>query len=119
MKRDQIFGGIGIVWGGFTVMNWYRAGRPVTPDEARQGLVSRQRGPALGRVAVCAMQIADIRERDGNLPPRSRPGLLRRAHLIHQDVNAAMPVEKMMPIRAESDLHVILLLIMPARQRIE
>jgi hypothetical protein len=29
MKRDQIFGGIGIAWGAFTVMNWYQVGRPV------------------------------------------------------------------------------------------
>ena len=39
MKRDQIFGGIGIVWGGFTVMNWYRAGRPVTFDESQFAVV--------------------------------------------------------------------------------
>jgi hypothetical protein len=35
MKRDQIFGGIGIVWGGFTVMNWYWAGRPVSTAESQ------------------------------------------------------------------------------------
>ncbi|MDP2054223.1 MAG: hypothetical protein Q8L75_11350 [Acidobacteriota bacterium] len=33
MKRDQLFGGIGIVWGGLTVMNWYWNGRPVTAAE--------------------------------------------------------------------------------------
>lgn len=32
MKRDTIFGGIGIVWGGLTVKNWYRAGQPVSLD---------------------------------------------------------------------------------------
>lgn len=34
MKRDQIFGGIGIVWGRFTVMNWYWNGRPVTAADS-------------------------------------------------------------------------------------
>lgn len=34
MKRDQIAGGIGIVWGGLTVMNWYSAGRPVTAADS-------------------------------------------------------------------------------------
>lgn len=39
MKRDQIAGGIGIVWGGFTVMNWYRVGRPVTLDDSPLAIV--------------------------------------------------------------------------------
>lgn len=34
MNRDTIFGGIGIVWGGLTVMNWYWAGRPVTVNDS-------------------------------------------------------------------------------------
>ncbi len=55
------------------------------------------------------MQIADIRERDGNLSRRSRPGLLRRPNLVHQDADTGMPVEKMVPVRAESELHAALL----------
>ncbi len=38
MKRDTIFGGIGIVWGGWAVMNWYQAGRPVNL-QSPEGLV--------------------------------------------------------------------------------
>jgi hypothetical protein len=34
MKRDQIFGGIGIAWGAFTLWNWYSVGRPVSAGEA-------------------------------------------------------------------------------------
>ncbi|MDP2389351.1 MAG: hypothetical protein Q8N52_03400, partial [Acidobacteriota bacterium] len=39
MKRDQFFGGIGIIWGGFTVMNWYWNGRPVTTADSPFALV--------------------------------------------------------------------------------
>lgn len=39
MKRDQITGGIGIVWGGATVMNWYWNGQPVTTADSPLALV--------------------------------------------------------------------------------
>jgi hypothetical protein len=39
MNRDQIAGGIGIVWGGFTVWNWYAVGRPVTAADSPFALV--------------------------------------------------------------------------------
>jgi len=39
MKRDQITGGIAIVWGGLTVWNWYSVGRPFTTAESPWAVV--------------------------------------------------------------------------------
>ncbi len=55
------------------------------------------------------MQIADIRERDGNLPRRSRPGRFCRPNFVNQDVDARAPIEQVKAVRTRSNFHSTLL----------
>src|SRR5690349_15979108 len=55
-------------------------------------LVKRRR--VLRREAMCAVQVACIRERDGNLSRGLRPKLWQRTDLFEKNIQSGPPIEK-------------------------